>query len=312
MSDPLIAPLIAGVELGGTKVICVLASGPDDVRESVHIPTTTPDETLDAVEDVLRRWSGYQALGIASFGPVSLDRSAGDYGFVTTTTKAHWSDTDVGQRLARVANVPLGFDSDVNGAALGEGRWGAAQDVDDHAYITVGTGIGVGLVLGGKPVAGLTHPELGHIRPVRLAGDRWAGSCPFHGDCVEGLASGTAIRARTGTAAQDLAAGDPAWEGVTHTLAQLCHTLVLTGIPRRIVFGGGVMVGVPHLLPAIRAKLIASLCGYGATTALLAPVERYLVPAALGGMAGPLGAIELGNRALQQVARSTSAFPAKA
>jgi fructokinase len=295
-----IEPLIAGVELGGTKVICVLASGPGDVRETVHIPTTTPDESLGAVEDVLRRWTGYQALGIASFGPVSLDKTAADYGFITATTKAHWSNTDVGQRLARVANVPMGFDSDVNGAALGEGRWGAAQDVDDHAYITVGTGIGVGLVLDRNTVVGLTHPELGHVRTVRLADDSWTGSCPFHGDCVEGLASGTAIQARTGRAAQDLPADDPAWDGVTHALAQLCHTLVLTGIPKRIVFGGGVMVGIPHLLPTIRTKLIASLGGYGATTALLDPVERYVVPAALGGMAGPLGAIELGNRALAQ------------
>ena len=293
MSDP----LIAGVELGGTKVICVLASRPDDVRDTVHIPTTTPAETLDAVEAVLRRWSGYAALGVASFGPVSLDRSAADYGFITATPKPGWSNTDVGRRLAAVAGVPIGFDSDVNAAALGEGRWGTARDVSDHAYITVGTGIGVGLVLCGKTVVGMTHPELGHIRTSRLAGDTWPGSCPFHGDCVEGLASGTAIRARTGSAAQDLTADDAAWDGVAHTLAQLCHTLVLTGIPRRIVFGGGVMVGMPHLLPRIRERLIESLAGYVAAPGLL-PVEGYVVPAALGGMAGPLGAIELGSRAL--------------
>ncbi len=293
------APLIAGVELGGTKVICVLASGPNDVRERVQIPTTTPDETLGAVEQVLRGWSGYDALGIASFGPVSLDRSAANYGFITATPKPGWSETDVGRRLARVAGVPLGFDSDVNGAALGEGRWGAAHDVEDHAYITVGTGVGVGLVLGGAPVAGLTHAELGHIRPVRMAGDGWGGSCPFHGDCVEGLVSGPAIRARTGTAAQDLAANDPAWETVAHTLAQLCHTLVLTGIPRRIVMGGGVIVGVPHLLPEIRARMVASLGGYVAAPGLL-PIDDFIVPAGLAGMAGPLGAVQLGVLALQR------------
>lgn len=293
------APLIAGVELGGTKVICVLASGPNDVRDRVQIPTTTPDETLGAVEDVLRRWSGYDALGIASFGPVSLDRSAATYGYITATTKPGWSDTDVGQRLAQVAGVPFGFDSDVNGAALGEGRWGAAHDLDDHAYITVGTGVGVGLVLHGAPVAGMTHSELGHIRPVRMAGDTWGGSCPFHGDCVEGLVSGTAIRARTGTAAQDLAANDPAWDTVAHTLAQLLHTVVLTGIPRRIVMGGGVMVGVPHLLPEIRTRLVASLGGYVAAPGLV-PIDRFVVPAMLGGMAGPLGAVQLGVLALDR------------
>ncbi|MGY2735900.1 ROK family protein [Sphingomonas sp. UYP23] len=293
------APTIAGVELGGTKVICVLASGPNDVRERVQIPTTTPEETLGAVENVLRRWSGYDALGIASFGPVSLDRSAATYGYITATTKPGWSDTDVGLRLAKVARVPLGFDSDVNGAALGEGRWGAAYDVEDHAYITVGTGVGVGLVLQGTPVAGMTHAELGHVRPVRMAGDSWGGSCAFHGDCVEGLVSGTAIRARTGSAAQDLAATDPAWQTVAHTLAQLCHTVVLTGIPRRIVMGGGVMVGVPQLLPEIRTRLVASLGGYVAAPGLLL-IDRFVVPAALGDMAGPLGAVQLGALALDR------------
>lgn len=289
--------LIAGVELGGTKVICVLASGPDDVRDRVTIATTDPETTLGAVEQVLRRWSGYDALGIASFGPVALDRGAANYGSITATTKAGWSDTDVATRLSRVAGVPFGFDSDVNGAALGEGRWGAAHDVADHAYITVGTGVGVGLVLDGAPVAGMTHAELGHIRPAQLAGDAWPGACPFHGACVEGLASGSAIRARTGMPAQDLPADHPAWNAVADTLAQLCHTLVLTGIPRRIVMGGGVMVGTPRLFPAIRAKLLESLGGYVAAPGLL-PIDDFLVPAALGDLAGPLGAVELGRRAL--------------
>ncbi|WP_010164428.1 ROK family protein [Sphingomonas sp. PAMC 26617] len=293
------SPLVAGVELGGTKVICVLGSGPDDVRDTVTIPTTTPAETLDAVEAVLARWSGYEALGIASFGPVSLDPLDPTHGFITATPKPGWSHTDVGARLARVTGVPTGFDSDVAGAALGEGRWGAARTVADHAYVTVGTGLGVGLVLGGMPVSGLTHSELGHIRPVRLAGDHWTGACPFHGDCLEGLASGTAIRARTGTAAQDLAADDPVWDGVAHALAQLCHMLVLTGIPRRIVMGGGVMVGTPHLFARIQEKLVHSLAGYVSARGLL-PIEAFVVPAELGGMAGPLGAIELGVRALSR------------
>jgi len=292
-------PLIAGIELGGTKCICVLGSGPDDIRDEVRIPTTTPDETLEAIEAVLGRWSGYQALGIASFGPVSIDPAAGNYGFITATTKPGWSNTDVGRRLAARTGLPFGFHSDVAGAALGEGRWGAARDVIDHAYVTVGTGIGVGLVLGGEPSNGLTHPELGHIRPVRLAGDDWPGACPFHGDCLEGLASGPAIRARAGKPAEQLTEHDPLWDGVAHALAQLAHTLVLTGIPRRIVMGGGVMTGMPHLFPRIREKLVASLGGYVAAPGL-DPVDAYLVPAALGNQAGPLGAIELGIRALRR------------
>jgi fructokinase len=291
-------PLIAGVELGGTKCNCILATGPDDIRDEVRLPTTTPAETMAAIGEVLVRWRGYDALGIASFGPVSIDRQAPDYGFITATTKPGWSNTDVAQYLAGVADVPTGFNSDVAGAALGEGRWGAAQDVADHAYITVGTGLGVGLVLDNAPVEGLTHAELGHIRPVRLPGDEWPGSCSFHGDCAEGLASGTAIRARMGISADQLSDDDPAWDGVAHVLAQIIHTLVLTGIPRRVVMGGGVMTGIPHLFPRIRRKLLDSLGGYGAT-GLIEPVERFVVPAALGNRAGPLGAIELGNRALR-------------
>ncbi|MES1975106.1 MAG: ROK family protein [Pseudomonadota bacterium] len=290
-------PLIAGIELGGTKCICILGTGPDDIRDEVRIPTTTPGETLAAIEAVLDRWTGFDALGIASFGPVSIDPLAANHGFITATTKKGWSHTDVGARLSRHAGVPTGFNSDVAGAALGEGRWGAAHDVADHAYVTVGTGIGVGLVMQGEPSNGLTHPELGHIRPVRLTGDAWPGMCSFHGDCLEGLASGPAIRARTGQGAEQLDADHPAWEGVAHALAQLLHVLVLTGIPRRVVMGGGVMTGTPHLFPRIRAKLLESLGGYVAAPGL-EPVSAYVVPAALGNNAGPLGAIELGNRAL--------------
>jgi fructokinase len=292
------APLIAGIELGGTKCICLLATGPDDIREEVRIPTTTPEETLGHIETVLDRWSGYQALGIASFGPVSIDRDAADYGSITATTKAGWSNTDVARRFAaRAGGVPTGFDSDVAGAALSEGIWGAAQGLADHAYITVGTGVGVGLVMHGRPTSGMTHPELGHIRPTQLPGDTWPGICTYHGACVEGLASGPAIQARTGTRAPDLPLDHPVWDTVAHTLAQLLHILVLTGIPRRIVMGGGVITGMPHLLPLIRERLVASLGGYGAT-GLIEPVEQFVVPAALGNSAGPLGAIVLGQRAL--------------
>ena len=291
------APLIAGVELGGTKCNCILATGPDDIRDEVRIATTSPEATLAAIEAVLDRWQGYEALGIASFGPVSIDRDAADYGYITATTKAGWSNTDVAGRLAGRAAVPTGFDSDVAGAALGEGKWGAASGLADHAYITVGTGVGVGLVMRGEPTSGMTHPELGHVRTSRLPGDTWPGICTFHGDCVEGMASGPAIAARTGVPAPDMAQDHPAWDNVAHTLAQLLHTLVLTGIPRRIVMGGGVITGMPHLLPMIRTRLVESLGGYGATGGI-APVDEYVVAAALGNNAGPLGSIVLGQRAL--------------
>lgn len=290
-------PLIAGIELGGTKINCILARGPEDILDEVRIPTTRPDETLAAVEAVLDRWRGFVALGIASFGPVSIDHGAGDYGHITSTPKPGWAGTDVARRLERHAGVPTGFHTDVVGAALAEARWGAAKGLADVAYVTVGTGIGVGLIAGGRPVDGLTHAEFGHIRPVRAPGDEWVGNCPFHGACMEGLAAGTAIAARTGQPASELGADHPAWDGVAHSLGQLLHTLVLTGVPRRIVMGGGVMVGTTHLFPRVRAAMTKSLAGYIALPEV-ALADTFVVPPALGGNAGPLGAILLGEQAL--------------
>lgn len=291
------APLIAGIELGGTKCIAILASGPDAIHERVELPTTKPDETLAALEAVIDQWRGFAALGIASFGPVSIDRGSPDYGHITSTPKPGWAGTDIAKRLAARYGVPTGFNSDVAGAALGEARWGAAQGLADLAYVTVGTGIGVGLIAGGRPIEGLTHSELGHIRPQRLAGDDWAGVCPFHGACAEGLASGPAIAARTGMKGQDLPADHPGWDGVVHALAQMLHMVVMTGVPRRIVMGGGVMVGSQFLFPRVRAALKASLGGYIAISEV-EDVERYVVPPKLGNNAGPLGAIVLGELAL--------------
>jgi fructokinase len=291
------APLIAGIELGGTKCIAILASGPEAIHERVELPTTKPEETLAALEAVVDQWRGFAALGIASFGPVSIDRSSGDYGRITSTPKPGWAGTDVARRLAARYDVPVGFHTDVVGAALGEARWGAAQGLADLAYVTVGTGIGVGLVAHGKPVDGLTHSEFGHVRPQRIAADDWAGSCPFHGACVEGLASGPAIAARTGIKGQDLPPDHPAWDGVVHALAQMLHTVVLTGVPRRIVMGGGVMVGSQFLFPRVRAALRQSLGGY-IQIADVEDVDTFVVPPALGNNAGPLGAIVLGELAL--------------
>lgn len=286
----------AGVELGGTKCIVILARGPDDIIDECRIPTTAPDETLAAIERALDGFGRFAALGVASFGPVSIERGAKDYGFVTSSPKPGWQHSDVAGRLWRRYGVPTGFHTDVTGAALGEGRWGAAQGLADFAYVTVGTGIGVGMIAHGRPVDGMTHSELGHVRPTRLPGDAFAGHCPFHGACVEGLASGPAIAARAGRPAPELAPDDPAWDGVVHTLAQLLHTLVLTGVPRRIVFGGGVMTGNAHLFPRLRSALAESLGGY-VQRPELDDLDRYVVPAALGGNAGPLGAIVLAEMA---------------
>lgn len=291
------APLIAGVELGGTKCIAILASGPDRVLEEVRIPTTTPDETLPALEAALDGWREVAAIGIASFGPIAIDRQSALYGRITSTPKPHWSGTDVARRLEARYGVPTGFHSDVVGAALAEARWGAGNGLADMGYVTVGTGVGAGMIARGRPVDGLTHSELGHIRPQRIKGDDWAGACPFHGACVEGLAAGPAIAARTGIKGEDLTPDHPAWEPVVDALAQMFATMILTGVPRRIVLGGGVMVGNDFLLPRLRRATAASLNGYVAMPEV-EDMNTFLVPAALGGRAGPLGAIVLGQMAL--------------
>lgn len=287
--------LLAGVELGGTKCICILGTGPDDVRAQRAIPTTDPATTLSGIERTLRDMfethGQPQSLGIGSFGPVDLDVASPRYGFITSTPKPGWRDTNVALRLRDATGVPVSFDTDVNAAALAEGRWGAARGLDDFAYVTVGTGIGVGLVVNGATVKGFGHPEAGHIRIKRRTGDVWAGNCPFHGDCLEGLASGSAIAARSGRLGSEIAADDPVWDDVAHALAQLCATLALTTAPKRILFGGGVMNAQAHLYPRIREAFRTSLSGYVDVPAVMEHLDDYIRPAGLGDRAGPLGAL---------------------
>jgi len=288
-------PLLAGVELGGTKCICILGTGPLDIRAQVGLPTRAPQVTLAAIEAVLDGWRAQQwhfsALGLAAFGPLNLRRDSPRFGWMARTVKAGWSDTELFGRMTRRYQVPTGIDTDVNAAARAEGRWGGAQGLADYVYVTVGTGIGAGVVVNGQPVAGANHTELGHIRIVRMPGYHFAGVCPFHGDCLEGLAAGPAIAARSQRDPGTLLPEDPAWEPVTHALAQLCQTLVLTTGPRRIFLGGGVMVGQPQLFAMIRPCLHASLNGYIATDETGAGIDRFIVPSALGLTVGSLGAL---------------------
>jgi fructokinase len=289
--------LLAGVELGGTKCVCILGTGPDDVRAVERLPTGEREETLRQIEAVLDRWrqqhGAPRALGIASFGPVDLRRDSPAYGFITSTTKSGWRDTDVARRLERRFGVPVGFDTDVNGAAFAEGRWGGAVGLDDYAYITVGTGIGVGSIVRGRSIFGICHTELGHIRPVRKPGDTFPGICSFHGDCFEGLASGPAIEARAGSPASKLPPDHPAWEFVVHSLAQLMHTMVVTTSPKRIFLGGGVPSAQTHLFERIQRELRRSLNGYVVAPEIEQGLAHYVVPPGLGTMSGPLGALAL-------------------
>jgi fructokinase len=287
-------PLYAGIELGGTKCIAILASGPGDVREQIELPTRAPVETLSALATVLRHWGSARALGIASFGPLDLNAASASYGALTSTPKPAWSGVSL-LPLTRVLDIPFAIDTDVNGAAVAEGRWGGARGLMSWSYVTVGTGIGVAPIVCGAPIRGLGHAEAGHMHVGRS--DTWQGACPYHGDCVEGLASGPAIAARTGRDCGALEDGDPAWGLVAEALAGLCHNLVLTTCPERILIGGGIPINRPQVIGMIRTKLAGSLAGYSTGEQIARTIDDFVQPPHLGASAGPLGAIALAESA---------------
>lgn len=289
------APLIAGLELGGTKCVALLASGPGDVREQVTVPTTDPETTLGALEAVLDGWA-FDAIGVASFGPLELNAGHPDFGTMTATTKPGWTGAVIGPRFAARYGRPLAIQTDVNGAAMAEAHWGAAQGLTSHAYITIGTGVGVGMVSGGRPVQGLAHGEAGHMHVARKRGDDFEGWCPFHGDCVEGLIAGPALAKRFGCKGEELPEGGPQWDLFVHDLGGLLHNLVTTLAPERIAIGGGVMSARPQLFAPLRTRLAESIGGYGSFATL--DMERLVGPPGLGAMAGPMGAVAMGLEAL--------------
>ncbi|WP_235511810.1 ROK family protein [Sphingomonas sp. Leaf23] len=288
---------MAGIELGGTKCVCTLAHGPGRIIAQETVPTEHPSVTLPAIAAILQRWwdaGGFAALGIASFGPVDLDPASPTWGHILATTKPDWPMTDVAGPLSQGFDVPCAFDTDVNGAAFAEMLWGCAQGLDDFAYVTIGTGVGVGLLVNGKPTRGIGHAEIGHLRVPRLRSDMLPSGCPFHDDCVEGLASGTGIKAALGDVhVSTLAEDHPVWDRVEAAITAMCHAMVCTTGPKRIAIGGGVMNKQPHLLARIEPALRASINGY-----LPLPERDYVVAPALGDQAGPLGSIALAQVAL--------------
>ena len=299
MSDPE-GPLVVGVELGGTKCIAVLARGGTIVKRA-RWPTRAPGETLATIAATLVNWSReepIEAVGLASFGPLALDPASLNFGRIVNTPKPNWSGTDVLGHFASVFDGPIGFDTDVAGAALAEGRWGAAVGCDLHVYMTIGTGVGAGIVVAGKPFHGSVHPEIGHVRVRRSHYDAFAGICPMHGDCIEGLVSGPAISARAGEPVDGLAPDDPIWDAVAAELSELMMMLILTVSPQRIVIGGGVAERRPMLFPRIHAITANLLNGY-----LVGQqgheLQRIIVPPRLGKDAGPLGAIALALGAMK-------------
>ena len=281
--------------------MCLVGTGPDDIRAETRLPTTTPEATLQSTLEFLnsaqQRFGPVSAVGVASFGPVDLHADSPTYGHITSTPKPGWANVDVVGAVQGGLGIPVGFDTDVNAAALAEGRWGAARGLDTFVYLTVGTGIGGGGLVGGRLMHGLVHPEMGHIRvPHDLSADPFAGVCPFHGDCLEGLASGPAIQARWSRPAENLPADHPAWALEANYLAHALATFVCVLSPQRIVIGGGVM-SAPHLFPLIRARLAALLNDYVRAPEIIRAIDRYVVPPALAGRAGVLGALALAELA---------------
>jgi fructokinase len=289
--------LYGAIEAGGTKFVCAIADGRGKILEERRFPTADPDATLQAAANFLReanaRSQPLAAIGIASFGPVHLRRDSHSYGCIGKTPKAGWSGTDMVGALAQEFSCPIGFDTDVNAAALAEHRWGAARGIDSMVYVTIGTGIGGGVITRGAPIHGLMHPEIGHIHPRRHPLDQdFAGVCPFHGDCLEGLASGPAIVARSGREFQEIGPSHPQWQIEADYLGQLCAHLVVMVSPQRIVLGGGVM-NQTELLPAIRRRLLHWLGGYVDRAEILDAIDEYVVPPALQAQSGVLGAVLL-------------------
>lgn len=288
--------LVGGVEAGGTKFVCAIGTGPDDVRAETRFATRDPASTLaQAIEFFrsVRCEAPIRALGIGSFGPVELDPHAAGYGRITTTPKPGWANVDIVGTMQRALDVPVGFDTDVNAAALGEARWGAGRGLDSLLYVTIGTGIGGGVVANGRLLHGLVHPDMGHIRiPHDWADDPFAGVCLYHGDCLEGLASGPAIEARWGARGETLPDEHPAWVLESKYLGLAVANYVLTLSPQRILLGGGVMQRA-SLFPPIREKVEAVLNGYVNAPQVRAGDQEYIVPPRLGTRAGVLGALAL-------------------
>jgi fructokinase len=295
---------IGAIEAGGTKFVCGIGNEEGVLEERIHFPTEHPEKTLGRVIDFFRD-KQVEAIGIGTFGPINLDRSSPQYGFVTTTPKAGWAQYPFLSAIRDVYPVPFGWDTDVNAAAFGEAVWGAAKGLDSCMYMTVGTGIGIGVYAEGKLVHGLVHPEGGHLLTRRHPQDDFAGGCPYHGDCLEGMASGPAIETRWNAKGSELPPDHPAWEMEAFYIAQAVSAAVLMISPKKVILGGGVMHQT-QLFPMIRDQVKRNLNGYVAAAAIMNHVHDYIVPPGLGDNAGLSGALALGVQALRSEERPGS------
>jgi len=286
--------LFGAIEAGGTKFVCATGTAAGEILQRVRIPTGDPADTISQVAAFFRSQPPVSAIGIGSFGPLQLDPRSSQYGFITSTPKTAWVQFDLLGAVRAAAGVPVAIDTDVNAAALGESRWGAGRGVRSFVYVTVGTGIGGALMADGTLLRGRSHLEMGHIRIP--SPDSFPGICPYHGNCLEGLASGPAIEARWNIAAEHLPLDHPAWPLEIEYLAHACANWICTLVPERVILGGGVMRA--ELFPPLRARVRELLNDY----LPLPPLNEYLVPSPLAGNAGILGALELAvSRAIPQL-----------
>jgi fructokinase len=288
--------LYGGIEAGGTKFVCAVGTGPNDIRDEIRFPTTSPEESISRAIAFFRDQQQKEtlaAIGVACFGPLDPDPRSPKFGYVTTTPKVGWAQTNFVGPLRQALGVPIGFDTDVNGAALGEWRWGAGRGLDNFVYLTIGTGLGGGGIINGKPIHGLLHSEMGHmVVPHNWDADPYSGFCPYHGDCWEGLCAGPAIEGRWKTRAEDLPPDHNAWDLEAHYLALGLHNIICTLSPQRIIMGGGVMEQ-RQLFALVHNHVYTLLNGYIQSAQILENMDKYIVPPGLGNRSGVLGAIAL-------------------
>jgi len=291
---------IGAIEAGGTKFVCGIGNERGEIEDRVSFPTETPDKTLRQVIDYFQG-KNVEAIGIGTFGPIDIDPSSPTYGYVTTTPKPGWANFDFLGEMKRAFDVPYGWDTDVNAAAFGEATWGAAQGLDSCLYYTIGTGVGVGVYAEGKLVHGLVHPEGGHVLTRRHPEDTFEGACPYHGDCLEGMAAGPALEKRWGVKGAELGTDHPAWGIEAFYIAQAVAGAILLLSPKKVILGGGVMKQ-EQLFPLVRAEVRRLLNGYVQAKAVTEHIDSYIVPPGLGDNAGLSGAVALGRAALEGAA----------
>lgn len=283
--------ILGALEAGGTKMVCAVGNEQGEILERISVPTETPEATLPALAGFFREHQA-EALGIGCFGPIDLNRASATYGYITTTPKLAWQNCDIVGTFKRELGIPVGFDTDVNGSALGEATWGITQGLENSMYITIGTGIGAGIIVNGKLLHGMLHPEAGHILLKPREDDAYAGKCPFHKNCFEGLAAGPAIEARWGKKGIELAERREVWELEAYYIGQALVNYIVTLSPQRIILGGGVM-HQEQLMPLIREEVKRQLNGY-IVTKELEDMEHYIVLPSLNDNQGIMGALKLG------------------